>query len=117
MTIESIESYYLHTVMPNPSPFTIYHTVTILPARSIHATIALSAMSPGSTPQGAGGGGGYIKRWGFISDPGHEVQVDPPPDFEHNAVSIPNCTFITFGLTCEIAWAIAVATIHYYARS
>ena len=110
--IQSIETFYMHTIAYTPKVFVIYHTHWV-GGRSIHATIALSGVSQGATPQGAGSVGAYIKRWGRYDSPGHEIQVDPTPTPERNEIWIPACTFITFGLSAEMAEGYAVGTVYY----
>ena len=111
--IQNIETFFIHTIAFGPTPFTIYHTHWI-GGRTIHATIALSGVSQGATRDHAGSVGAHIKRWGLFTSPGHEVEVDPPPSPERNEIRIPACTFITFGVTAELADGIAVGTIYYF---
>lgn len=111
--IQNIETFFIHTIAFTPKAFTIYHTHWI-GGRTIHATIALSGVSQGTTPERAGTVGTSIKRWGLFTSPGHQIEVDPPPTPERNEIRIPACTFITFGMTCELAEGIAVGTIYYF---
>lgn len=113
--IQTVESFYIHTIAFTATPFTIYYTVQI-GGQNIHATITLSGVSQGAiSSQAAGSVGASIKRWGHFVAPGDEQDVDPPPNPERNEIRIDGCTFITFELTAQMAEGIAVGTIYYFA--
>lgn len=114
LVIQSIDTFYIHTIAPTATPFTIYHTEQ-LNGQNILVTMALSGVSQGVvSSQEAGSVGASIKRWGQFIAPGDEQDVDPPPNPERNAVTIYGCTFITFELTAQMAEGIAVVTIYYF---
>lgn len=114
LVIQSIDTFYIHTIAATATPVTIYHTEQ-LNGQNIQATMALSGVSQGViSSQAAGSVGASIKRWGQFIAPGDEQDVDPPPNPERNAVMIYGCTFITFELTAQMAEGIAVVTIYYF---
>jgi hypothetical protein len=114
LVIQSIDTFYIHTIAGTATPVTIYHTEQ-LNGQNILATMALSGVSQGViSSQEAGSVGASIKRWGQFIAPGDEQDVDPPPNPERNSVMIYGCTFITFELTAQMAEGIAVVTIYYF---
>lgn len=114
LVIQTVETFFIHTIAYTAAPYSIYHTVFV-GGQKIHAAIALSGVSQGATAQGAGSVSAFIKRWGHFTSPGHEVEEDPTTRPENNAIEINACTFVTFGLTAALAEGYAVGSVFYFA--
>jgi hypothetical protein len=100
-------TYWMYIDVPSTDEKSVYITV-LVDNKTVHATIALNALSLGS----AGGHGGAVGA--AITQFNQVLMFEPtdvPPGFEHNSIFVENCVSITFGMSAAIAWGFAVATL------
>ena len=76
--------------------------------KTVHASIALNALSFGFDSDSAGGVGAAIAKYHQRL---HFEDVVLEPSFKHSSVFVENCTSVTFVMTAKIAWGFAVATL------
>jgi len=100
-------TYTMNINSPSSTEQAVYITV-LVDNKTVHATIALNALSLGFSEEHGGAVGAAITQFNQILmfEP-----TDVPPGFEHSSVFVDNCVSITFGMSAVIAWGFAVCTL------